>query len=182
MTEPEPALHPAPQSTIFRKFPMLVSRFREEDSEAVSEIARLAALSVDVQAERERPWALMWLARAESDTAPVAFLLAWAVADELHLIHIATRPEHRRKGAGSALMRTLVDYAVEHRSRLVLLEVRRTNRPAIRLYRSLGFSAIGVRRRYYADGEDAIEMMLGLDPSTGIVQQRHDEVELAEAW
>lgn len=161
---------------------MLVSRFREEDSEAVSEIARLAALSVDVQAERERPWALMWLARPEQGVASIAFLLAWAVADELHLIHIATRPEHRRKGAARALMRTLVDYAVEHRSRLVLLEVRRTNRPAIRLYRSLGFSAIGVRRRYYADGEDAIEMMLVLDPSTGTVQQRHDEVELAEAW
>jgi len=79
-------------------------------------------------------------------------------------------------------MRTLVAHAVEHRSRLVLLEVRRTNRPAIRLYRSLGFSAIGVRRRYYSDGEDAIEMMLVLDPATGTVQQGRDEVELAEAW
>jgi [ribosomal protein S18]-alanine N-acetyltransferase len=161
---------------------MLVSRFREEDSEAVTELARVASLSVDVQAERERPWALIWLARPDPDAAPVAFLLAWAVADEVHLIHIATHPQERRKGAASALLRTLVDYAVEHRSRLVLLEVRRTNRPAIRLYRSLGFSAMGVRRRYYSDGEDAIEMMLVLDPSTGTVQQRHDEVELAEAW
>jgi [ribosomal protein S18]-alanine N-acetyltransferase len=161
---------------------MLVSRFREEDSDAVTELARVAALAVDVQAERERPWALMWLARPSPDTAPVAFLLAWAVADELHLIHIATHPDDRRKGAGSALMRTLIGYAVEHHSRLVLLEVRRTNRPAIRLYRSLGFSAIGVRRRYYADGEDAIEMVLVLDPATGTVQQGRDEVELVEAW
>jgi ribosomal-protein-alanine N-acetyltransferase len=79
-------------------------------------------------------------------------------------------------------MHTLIAHAVEHRSRLVLLEVRRTNRPAMRLYRSLGFTAIGVRRRYYGDGEDAIEMVLVLDPVTGTVQQGRDEVELAEAW
>lgn len=160
---------------------MLVSRFREEDSSAVTELARLAALAVDVAKERERPWALMWLARAEPDAPPVAFLLAWAVADELHLIHIATHPAERRKGAARALMRVLVDHAVERRSRLVLLEVRRTNRPAIRLYRSFGFSAMGVRRRYYSDGEDAIEMMLSLDPATGAVKQGRDEVELLEA-
>jgi ribosomal-protein-alanine N-acetyltransferase len=161
---------------------MLVSRFREEDSEAVLELARLAGLSVDLEAERARPWALIWVARTNPAGVPSAFLLAWAVADELHLIHIATHPGERRKGAAAALMRTLVAHAVEHRSRLVLLEVRRTNRPAIRLYRSLGFSAIGVRRRYYSDGEDAIEMMLVLDPATGTVQQGRDEVELAEAW
>ena len=182
MTPPGAPLHPALRSTIFQTFPMIVSRFREEDSEAVAELARLAALSVDVQAERERPWALLWVARTNPDLPPVAFLLAWAVADELHLIHIATHPDDRRKGAASTLMRTLIEYAVEHRSRLVLLEVRRTNRPAIRLYRSLGFSAIGVRRRYYGDGEDAIEMVLVLDPATGTVQQSRDEVELAEAW
>ena len=175
-------LHPALRSTIFQKFPMLVSRYREEDSETVEELARLAGLSVDVRAERERQWALIWVARAKPDASPSAFLLAWAVADELHLIHIATHPDHRRKGAAGALMRTLIDHAVERRARLVLLEVRRTNRPAIRLYRSVGFSAIGVRRRYYSDGEDAIEMVLVLDPATGTVQQGRDEVELAEAW
>lgn len=161
---------------------MFVSRLRPEDRCAVEELARLSALTVDVGAEEARPWALMWLARAEPDMAPpIAFLLAWAVADELHLIHIATHPDDRRKGAARALMHTLVDHAVENRSRLVLLEVRRTNRPAIRLYRSFGFSAIGLRRRYYADGEDAIEMMLVLDPATGAVKPGRDEVELAEA-
>ena len=160
---------------------MFVSRLRPEDSGAVAEIARLTALTVDVDAERERPWALIWLARTDEAVRPSAFLLAWAVADELHLIHIATRPDDRRKGAARALMSTLLDYAVEHRSRLVLLEVRRSNRPAIRLYRSLGFSAMGVRRKYYTDGEDAIEMTLMLDPATGTVRPGRDEVELLEA-
>ncbi len=78
-------------------------------------------------------------------------------------------------------MRTALDYAIAHRLRLVLLEVRRSNQPAIGLYRSVGFFTTGVRAGYYADNdEDAIEMMLTLDPATGRIEQGHDEVELEE--
>jgi len=80
MTPPEAPLRPGLRSTIFRKFQMLVSRFREEDSEAVLELARLAGLSVDLEAERARPWALIWVARTNPAGVPSAFLLAWAVA------------------------------------------------------------------------------------------------------
>ena len=48
---------------------------------------------------------------------------AWVVADELHLIHIATHPNARRHGAARALMSQLLSQAPEHKSRLVLLEV-----------------------------------------------------------
>ena len=47
--------------------------------------------------------------------------------------------------------------------RHVLLEVRRSNAPAIALYRALGFFAMGVRARYYPDDEDAVEMVLAFD-------------------
>ena len=62
------------------------------------------------------------------------------------------------------------------RIRIVLLEVRRSNDPAIGLYRKHGFSVFGVRKKYYADNdEDAIEMALSLDPETGAIQPRPDE-------
>ncbi len=44
----------------------------------------------------------------------------------------------------------------------VLLEVRASNAAALRLYESLGFQRVGLRRRYYADGEDAVLMTLAL--------------------
>jgi ribosomal-protein-alanine N-acetyltransferase len=60
---------------------------------------------------------------------------------------------------------------------VLLLEVRRSNIAAIRLYRGLGFSALGVRRGYYSDnGEDAVEMILGLDPETGRALPALDEI------
>jgi ribosomal-protein-alanine N-acetyltransferase len=40
----------------------------------------------------------------------------------------------------------------------VFLEVRVSNFPAQNLYRSLDFTAIGIRTKYYSDGEDAIIM------------------------
>ncbi len=49
------------------------------------------------------------------------------------------------------------------------LEVRRSNVAALALYRDAGFVAVGVRARYYADDEDAIEMALTLDAGTGDV-------------
>ncbi len=70
-------------------------------------------------------------------------------------------------------------YAAETRIRIVILEVRRSNRAAIKLYRGLGFTAMGVRPRYYADNdEDAIEMMLALDPDTGRILPGRDEIRI----
>jgi ribosomal-protein-alanine N-acetyltransferase len=160
---------------------MLASRFLPDDRASVEAVVQVTSAAVDVEAELGRPWALLWVARSDVAERPVAFLLAWAVADELHLIHIATHPDGRRRGAARALMAALVEHATHHRSRLVLLEVRRSNRAAIRLYRAFGFTAMGMRRSYYTDGEDAIEMMLGLDPTTGHVTPGRDEVQLAEA-
>lgn len=47
-----------------------------------------------------------------------------------------------------------------HDAESVLLEVRASNKPAQRLYASLGFERVGVRKRYYGDGEDAVLMTL----------------------
>ena len=93
----------------------------------------------------------------------VAFLLAWHVADELHVLNITTRSDRRRQGIGRALMSTAVAYARENRVGHVLLEARRSNEAALALYRSMGFVAARVRPRYYPDDEDAVEMTLRLD-------------------
>jgi ribosomal-protein-alanine N-acetyltransferase len=75
-------------------------------------------------------------------------------------------------------MDEVLAYGRRRRVQHLLLEVRRSNRAAITLYRALGFFAMGVRPRYYADDEDAVEMVLTLDPETGDVLPHTDEVRL----
>jgi len=136
--------------------------------------------AAQLREELARPWARLWVARgaaAGGERGPhaVAFLLAWHVADELHILDVATHPELRRRGYGGALMQQSLAYARENKVKHLLLEVRKSNVPAIRLYRDCGFFAMGVRKRYYPDDEDAVEMVLVLD-ERGEVQRRPDEV------
>jgi len=104
--------------------------------------------------------------RSESGQEVVAaFVDYWLVADEVHLLSIATLSEYRRRGLGRSLMDRLVSVAREFDSRCVTLEVRASNEAAQNLYLGLGFETVSVRKRYYADsGEDALVMILNLRP------------------
>ena len=149
------------------------------DRSRVVEIATLTQQTIDLEAELAKTWASLTVAR-ETPAAPAwAVLLTWSVADELHVINVATHPDFRRRGAARALLSEALTRAVRDRKRLVLLEVRRSNLAAISLYRSLGFTTHLVRRGYYADNsEDAIEMKLCIDPGTGQILAGSDEAEV----
>lgn len=139
-----------------------------------------------VQEEITRAWSRLWVARpadgppgSAEPSEPVGFLIAWHVADELHVLNIATLPSMRRRGVARTLMESALRYVAAEQIRIVILEVRRSNRAAIKLYRGLGFTALGVRAGYYADNnEDAIEMILTLDPATGQIVPGRDEIHI----
>lgn len=160
---------------------MRVSSIELRDRDAVRAIASDERIALDLDAELGREWARIWVARSDESHELIAFLLAWDVADEVHVIHVVTRAEARRRGAARALMQTLLDHARDRHARLVLLEVRRSNRAALALYRAHGFSAIGLRRGYYSDtSEDAVEMMLAFDPETGRPLPGKDELSVGD--
>ncbi|MGH7437810.1 MAG: GNAT family N-acetyltransferase [Polyangiaceae bacterium] len=152
----------------------------EADVETVAAMDGPTRMTQDnVREELQRPWSRLWVAReAGADGAVVAFLVAWHVSDELHVLNVTTRADRRRRGIGRAVMSEVVAYGSRHAVRHLLLEVRRSNRPAIAMYRGLGFFAMGVRSKYYPDDEDAVEMVLALDPATGAVVARPDQIRL----
>jgi ribosomal-protein-alanine N-acetyltransferase len=111
--------------------------------------------------ELGRPWSRLRAARDQAGTL-LGYTLFWHVVDELHLLNVAVAIEARRRGIGRALMDDLLAYARAHDVVRVLLEVRASNAAALALYESFGFERFNVRERYYADGEDAVEMSLVL--------------------
>jgi ribosomal-protein-alanine N-acetyltransferase len=160
-----------------------ITQLRREDEAELASVEVIARACFDevwsTAEEMGRPWSRLWAAWLDESDDPVGFLVAWHVADELHVLNVATLPAMRRRGVGRALMDEALRYAAEHKVRIVLLEVRRSNRAAIKLYRGLGFTALGVRPGYYSDNnEDAIEMILGMDPDTGRVLPGRDEIRL----
>ncbi|WP_101847194.1 ribosomal protein S18-alanine N-acetyltransferase [Zhihengliuella sp. ISTPL4] len=76
---------------------------------------------------------------------------------------IALLADVRGQGRGRALLRALLQTAVDRGAREIFLEVRADNPPAEGLYRAEGFEEIGRRPRYYQpDDVDAIVMRLDL--------------------
>lgn len=155
----------------------VIDIMREGDVHAVAAIDPSTRMTEDhLRAELARGWARTWVAR--EDTTVVGYLLTWHVADELHVMNVATRADRRRQGIARALMNEAVAFARDKKVKHVLLEVRRSNAPAIALYRAFGFFAMGVRSKYYPDDEDAVEMVLLFDSATGKVLEHQDEVRL----
>jgi len=154
------ALNKVPQS-------FLIEPMRLHDLDAVMEIERVSFRSPwsrqVFSEELTRDWAHVDIVRDATTREVVAFANYWLVADEIHVLNLATLPEARRGGHASRLMAHMIDYARRELCRYVTLEVRRSNAAAMRLYRRFAFRAIGVRPNYYAeDQEDAIVMLLDL--------------------
>ncbi len=98
----------------------------------------------------------------------VAYIFcAWQYLD-LHVLKVATDPASRRRGLASRLLELARRHALERGGESLTLEVRPSNRGAIAMYRALGYRRVGLRPRYYGDGEDALVMTLELPgvPST----------------
>lgn len=146
---------------------MRVDRARPSDADAIRELSGAIGLTVDVDGELRRPFSRIWLARAEPDGPPIALLVAWTVMDELHIQDVGTLPAARRHGAARLLLGRALAEACRSGATCALLEVGKSNHGARRLYEAAGFVGVRVRDRYYADGEDALEMKCNLHPSPG---------------
>lgn len=93
----------------------------------------------------------------------IAFCNYWLVAGEVHILAIATHPDHRRRGTGARLLAHALDEGRAAGCTVATLEVRRGNTPAIALYERAGFATVHVRTRYYVDNdEDALVMTCDL--------------------
>lgn len=162
---------------------MLVCRPHAIGAEAADlSIASIADSQIDrgkgsATADLGEPTSAIGLDEIAADTAGGAGELAleapillglgcyWAILDEAHITVLAVDPRYQRRGLGQWLLVNLLFDACDYRraapdDHVVLtratLEVRPSNSRALALYETFGFETLGRRRRYYADGEDAL--------------------------
>lgn len=94
------------------------------------------------------------------DGKPAGYMSMQLAAGEGDIMRVAVMPEYRRLGIGRALLEKCFS---SNDPDVVFLDVRENNIPAIRLYESMGFRSVGMRKNYYANPtENAVIMTYNL--------------------
>ena len=86
-------------------------------------------------------------------------------AGEAHILNLCVNGHFRCRGVGRRMLEYLVERARAAGMGEAFLEVRPSNTAAIRLYQSIGFEQVGIRRGYYqaiGGREDASVLKLAL--------------------
>ena len=94
---------------------------------------------------------------------PLGFALGRVQADQAEILTIAVRPGARGQGIGRALLDALLAEAAKRDAMDLFLEVAEPNMAARALYAGAGAKEVGRRRRYYADGADALVLRLPVE-------------------
>ena len=95
----------------------------------------------------------LWFVALEGEKV-VGYVGSQTVIDETDMMNIAVHPDHRRKGIAQALVEALETCLRNRDSKMLLLEVRDSNAPAITLYEKLGFLQVGLRKNYYRNPKE----------------------------
>lgn len=139
------------------------------------QLCRMTAADCEAAAALEASCsAEAWSAKAFADAAadPNALYIAawldnqmvgccglWQSFEEADICNVAVDESCRRRGIAQKMLEQLMLSGRERGILHFTLEVRSKNAPAIRLYEKLGFTAEGVRRRFYENpADDALIM------------------------
>ena len=141
---------------------------REVKAEDVEEIFRINAKSFTtdrwsrdaIKRELSLSYSRGYVVECNGKIAAYSFV--WILQKEAVIMTFAVAPEFRRKGVGKLLLKHIIE-SLPKQVTSISLDVRKSNIPAIRLYRSAGFRIVNERPKFYSDKETALFMELRLD-------------------
>ncbi len=103
----------------------------------------------------------------EIEKKVIAYAVSYIVYDELHFSNLAVDKILLRNRIGEILLWLSLHIGIENNCQIVNLEVRRSNTPAISLYKKYGFQIVGIRKNYYSrEREDALLMSKAINWET----------------
>ena len=105
-----------------------------------------------------------------ADDAIIGYGVMSIGAGEAHILNLCISDSYRCRGVGRRLLSYLIERGTAAGMSEAFLEVRPSNSSAIRLYLSVGFEQVGMRRGYYqavGGREDAAVLKLALRPRRG---------------
>ncbi len=149
--------------------PIEIARATWRDVRALVQLDRRCFKPIDAYAWYEFlnlcVWPGMITLKALQDDRIVGFIAGDPRRHEGHtiIVTIAVDPDFQRRGIDERLMREVEARSAHSVPRLQLM-VRKSNLPALHLYRKLNYTIVDTWQRYYEDGEDAYVMEKTLAP------------------
>jgi dihydroorotate dehydrogenase electron transfer subunit len=93
----------------------------------------------------------------------IGYCFAINLTNMIHILNLAIHPEYKRKGIARKLLLKILSSEKYEGKMYAVLEVRKSNMPALALYQNLGFIHISTWHNYYTDtNEDANVMVKDL--------------------
>ena len=113
----------------------------------------------------EHPAATSLIAVSGDPKVLVGFVIGQLAADEAEILSIGVAPDWQRAGLGKMLVQGLIRAVKRGEAKRLFLEVAEDNEAALTLYKGLGFTESGRRKRYYVrvEGEAVDAIVLALD-------------------
>jgi len=89
------------------------------------------------------------------DEQVLGYFVATHSLDSADLLNICIHPQYQHQGLGTQLFDYLTKQLQTLNLDTLFIEVRASNETAFLFYQKLGFKLIGLRKKYYSNGEDA---------------------------
>jgi ribosomal-protein-alanine N-acetyltransferase len=147
---------------------VVLRRAAESD---IAEIAMIERTSfADPWSERSfsdmliHPAAIFLVASDDASEVPRGYSITITVSDEAEILNLAVAVTDRGQGIGGMLLDAAIGEVQQRGADVVFLEVRESNRAAIALYRSRGFTQRFRRSAYYKNPvEDALVLSRAIE-------------------
>ena len=142
-----------------------VDKISKNDAPCVAKIEKecfsVPFTEEDILAYVENPiWHFLVARQGENVLGYISFTV---IIDECQIVNVAVDPSARKRGVGSLLLESFLEYVKALGTKSVFLEVRESNLPAINLYKKFNFEEIGISKNHYSKPtENAILMSLQL--------------------
>ena len=138
---------------------IIISKMQDEDIEEAlltEQSHNIHILSKNILKEDIKNKNYNYLVAKNNDGKIIGYIGISYVLDSADIISIVVHKDYTQKGIATLLLQEIFAFAKENNIHKIMLEVRRSNLPAQKLYEKHGFKQITIRKNYYDNSEDAL--------------------------
>ena len=138
---------------------IIISKMQDEDIEEAlltEQSHNIHILSKNILKEDIKNKNYNYLVAKNNDGKIIGYIGISYVLDSADIISIVVHKDYTKKGIATLLLQEIFAFAKENNIQKIMLEVRRSNLPAQKLYEKHGFKQIAIRNNYYDNTEDAL--------------------------